>query len=73
MERIAVFLSAVVSGLSMPGYVFSAPEFKRQSGSDMERMRGDWVRVGNTMRAVIDRESHAAANKKNQNLGRTSH
>ncbi len=63
MDRIAVFLSAVVSGLSVPGHVFSAPEFKRPSGSDMDRMRGDWIRVGDTMRSVIDREKNAASDK----------
>lgn len=64
MERIALFLSAVVSGLAAPLNALAAPlEHRRPPASDLDRMRGDWVRVGETMRHVIEAESRPAASQ----------
>ena len=50
-------MSAVISGLSLPATVLVPREPVRSPAqSDRERMRSDWIAVGDTMRIVIDRE-----------------
>lgn len=61
MERLSLFLSAVISGISSTGYTLHTPVYKRPAGTDLQRMRGDWERVGDTMRHVINREKHGSA------------
>lgn len=69
MEKVTLFLSAVLSGLSSPAQLFHAPTYKRSPGTDLERMRGDWERVGNTMKSVIDREWNGVTAKEKQASG----
>lgn len=53
-KRIVV---ALLSGLSLPAAVFSAPHhFSRPVGSDLQRMRGDTSRIGGDFKKVISRE-----------------
>lgn len=66
MKKSASFLAALLSGLGAVATVFAAPTFQhRSSGSDLQRMRGDVERVGNTMRKVIRRENERQATQAN--------
>lgn len=57
MKRLGFFMSAVISGLSLPATALVPREPVRSPAqSDRERMRSDWIAVGDTMRIVIDRE-----------------
>jgi len=53
MKKRARALLALLGGLGSPATVFSTPTFSRPVGSDLDRMRGDVARVGETMRLVI--------------------
>lgn len=62
MKKHARFLVALISGLGATATVFSAPTFQhRPNGTDMQRMRSDVERVGQTMRKVIRRENERQA------------
>ena len=50
------FLRAFLSGVALPAEVDSRRTFTHLAGSDVDRLRGDVVRVGSTFRTVIDRE-----------------
>jgi len=50
------FLRAFLSGVALPAEVDSRRSFMHLSGSDIDRLRGDVVRVGAVFRTVIDRE-----------------
>lgn len=66
MKKSARFLVALLGGLGAVTTAFSAPTFHhRTSGSDLQRMRGDAERVGNTMRKVIRRENERQATQAN--------
>lgn len=66
MKKHTRFLVALVSGLGATATVFSAPTFQhRPNGTDLQRMRGDVDRVGNTMRKVISRENERQTAKAN--------
>lgn len=64
MKKSARFLAALLSGLGAVATVFAAPTFQhRNSGSDLQRMRGDVERVGASMSKVIRRENERQASK----------
>ena len=66
MKKHTRFLVALISGLGATASVFSAPTFQhRPSGTDLQRMRGDVQRVGETMRKVIRRENERQITKAN--------
>lgn len=66
MKKSVRFLAALLSGLGTVATVFAVPTFQhRASGSDLQRMRGDVERVGNTMRKVIRRENERQASQAN--------
>lgn len=66
MKKSARFLVALLGGLGAVTTAFSSPTFQhRTSGSDLQRMRGDVERVGNTMRKVIRRENERKATQAN--------
>ena len=50
------FLWAFLSGVALPAEVDSRRRFMHLSGSDIDRLRGDVIRVGTAFRTVIDRE-----------------
>lgn len=50
------FLRAFLSGIALPAEVDSRRTFTHLSGSDIDRLRGDVVRVGSTFRTVMDHE-----------------
>jgi hypothetical protein len=50
--------SAFFSGLCSFLSAFDDPPRRKTQDSDLENLRGDWQRVGDTMRAVIDRPVH---------------
>lgn len=51
------FLGAFLSGVALPAEVEARHSFRHFTGSDLERIRGDVVRVGDTFKIVIDREN----------------
>lgn len=58
IRRSAGVVRAFVSGVGVGVETFMAPVFKhRRSGSDLQYMRGDVLRVGKTMHEVICREN----------------
>jgi hypothetical protein len=62
MDKIALFMSAVGSGLISTMQVFQMPDtVQRHPRSDLDALRSDWVRVGNTMCDVIHREMNGKA------------
>jgi hypothetical protein len=60
LEKFTLFLGALGRGLSATLYVYQMPKLPRHDRSDVDAMRGDWMRVGDTMRAVITGEINAA-------------
>jgi len=50
------FFRFVLNGMALPGEVITRHQFRRLPGSDLERIRGDVVAVGNTFSTVIARE-----------------
>ena len=66
MKHTAKFLAALLGGLGAVATTFATPTFQhRPHGSDLQRMRGDVERVGNTMNKVIRRENERQAAKTN--------
>lgn len=51
------FLGAFLSGVALPAEVETRHSFRHLTGSDLDRIRGDVVRVGETFKLVIDREN----------------
>lgn len=56
MKRVKRLAFAFADGLGAVAMVFAPPHFKRMPVSDLDRMRGDVARVGDTMRHVMTRE-----------------
>lgn len=57
MNKKQAFWAALWDGLSAPGAVWTAPPaYPCLRGSDMDRLRGDWQRVGDDFRKVMNGE-----------------
>lgn len=56
MKKVKRLAFAFADGLGAAAMVFTSPRFKHMSASDLDRMRGDVARVGDTMRHVMTRE-----------------
>lgn len=51
------FLGAFLSGVALPAEIESRHVYLHLAGSDVERIRGDVVRVGRGFKTVIHREN----------------
>ncbi|GHU06290.1 hypothetical protein FACS1894158_12260 [Betaproteobacteria bacterium] len=64
MKKQTKFVSSIFGSLSSTGRIFSRPNYPRPCVvSDVERMRGDWVRIGGDFNKVIARENGKANRK----------
>ncbi|MBN9410860.1 MAG: hypothetical protein J0H69_17080 [Burkholderiales bacterium] len=50
-------LSAILAGVALPATLIGAHDFTRVAGSDLDRIRGDVNRVGDSFRLVMKREN----------------
>jgi hypothetical protein len=60
MEKGKAILASVLAGLIAPGSLAQHTQYNRITGSDLSRLRGDTIRVGQDFRNVIARESKKA-------------
>ena len=56
MRRKGALLAGVVAGIASPASFANPAPYVLPQGNDLERMRGDWRRVGLDLSAVIERE-----------------
>lgn len=56
MKNKSALLAAILAGMSSPATVYASSSYSRPTGSDLERLRGDVLRVGNDFHTVIDNE-----------------
>lgn len=64
MKTTKAFWAAFWSGVSTPAAVFSAPtipvlHIPTENRSDLDAMRGDWMKIGGDISGVITREKAA--------------
>lgn len=57
MKRHVKFAASLLDGFGSSVDVFQPARLHRMAGTDLDRMRDDTRRVGNTMREVMTRES----------------
>jgi hypothetical protein len=60
MEKGKAILASVLAGLIAPGSLMQQTQYSRITGSDLSRLRGDTMRVGQDFRNVISREKKAS-------------
>jgi hypothetical protein len=60
MEKGKAILAGVLAGLIAPGSLMQQTQYSRITGSDLSRLRGDAMRVGQDFRNVIARENKKA-------------
>ena len=58
-KRTKALLAGVVAGLASPASFGSHVEYTRVAGSDLSRMRGDVMRIGQDFSRVIEHEKAA--------------
>lgn len=58
--RHKALLAGILDGVALPGSIYEKHMFRRSTGSDLDRMRGDVERVGSLFAAVIGREHDRA-------------
>lgn len=56
MKHGKALLAGILAGLAAPATIAHTPRYHQLQGSDLQRIRGDVVRVGQTLNAVITRE-----------------
>ena len=61
MEKGKAILASVIAGLIAPGSLMQQTQYSRITGSDLSRLRGDTMRVGQDFRNVISRENKKAS------------
>lgn len=61
MKHGKAILAGLLAGLAAPSTIASTPRYLELQGSDLQRIRSDSVRVGNTFKHVIARESSKKA------------
>ncbi|MFN3732225.1 hypothetical protein [Comamonas testosteroni] len=61
MKHGKALLAGLFAGLAAPSTIAFTPRYHELQGSDLQRIRGDAVRVGNTFKYVIARESSKKA------------
>ena len=57
MQRLRTFIQAVFTGISSLGAYAAPAQYKRLNGSDLDRLRGDVMRVGDDFTTVLKREA----------------
>lgn len=63
MEKGKAILASVLAGLIAPGSLVQHTQYSRITGSDLSRLRGDTMRVGQDFRNVIARENKKTSRK----------
>jgi hypothetical protein len=66
MEKGKAILASVLAGLIAPGSLVQHTQYSRITGSDLSRLRGDTLRVGQDFRNVIARENKKASRQPNE-------
>lgn len=62
MKKQSTFLASLISGISAPAAIYSRSNYPNLDGSDLSRMRGDVLHLGNDFRSVLQREYGQAKN-----------
>lgn len=68
MKNKSALLAGILAGMSSPASIYAQPSYPRLTGSDMERLRGDVLHVGNDFSTVIDREHAKEQNASDKKL-----
>jgi hypothetical protein len=56
MRRKDALIAGVIAGIASPGAIGAPSNYRLPQGSDLQRMRGDAVRVGGDFSTVMKRE-----------------
>lgn len=56
MRSKSAFIAGLVAGIASPGTIGAQSNYKLPRGTDLNRMRGDVVRLGQDFKTVISRE-----------------
>lgn len=56
MRRNGALIAGILAGMTSPATIGAPVRFERLQGTDLSRMRGDVVRVGQDFTTVVQRE-----------------
>ncbi len=56
MQNKSALMAGILAGLASPGAFAFSRDYQRPQGSDLDRLRGDMLRVGGDFSNVIKRE-----------------
>lgn len=62
MRKTSALVAGILDGMSFPASLFTTVKYPQPRGSDLDRLRGDVMRVGGDFHQVIQRE-HGKADK----------
>ncbi len=62
-QKYKELIAAVLKGMAAPGDVYHVNQYRYPHGSELDALRGDWERVGNDFKSVIERENGKAASR----------
>lgn len=61
--RHKTLLASILDGMALPGTIFDTQPIRRPVGTDLERLRGDVMRVGQMFSTVMNRELEHEADR----------